>query len=499
MRGGVRRKLARRTMAKIKKTRLGTLGVSDARSPIDLRLAMFLAFLALVLLTGGGSRHDIAALVVLRPASAIFLALALIVGPLESAGQRGKVPFLLLGALAAVIAAQLIPLPPSVWQQLPGRGGVAVTDTLVGLPELWRPLSLTPGRTLNALLSLLIPAAGMALYSNLALAHRRAVLGLLIAGGALCVVWGLAQYIGGADSALYTYRVHTERKPIGLFANRNHTAMFLSLTIFFAVWYLARLSDIRGRRLLSMIGLASYCVVVILMIFILGSRAGLILCVLAVIVGAGVLVTAPWLRRWLPKAPNRPRSRWALPGSKALVPFAVLAIFLVLGGLAIITNRGEAFDRLNDGDAATPFDRSEVLPYLVRMAGDQWAWGSGFGSFDALFRRYESLSMLSTTYLNQAHNDWLQIVIEGGIPAVMVLGGFIAWLGWRATGAVRARVKGALGPQLALFASLGAIGFASLVDYPLRVPLLMLVTALIVCLLSEPDDFHAAATPRRRD
>lgn len=472
-------------------------GWAKASTPL-FQLSLFIAFLMVVFLTGGGSRHDILSLIVLRPASVLFLAVGLLTMP-GGTGSRATLPMLLIGALAAIMVAQLIPLPPAIWGKLPGRDIILRADALAGIAGNWRPLSLTPGRTINALFSLVSPVAAMVLYQNLSITHRKAVLGLLIGVGAVTILWGLAQLIGGGDSALYTYRVHTENKPIGLFANRNHAATFLAVTILFSLWYLLRLPDLAGRRLLRAIALFAYIIVVILVVFILGSRAGLLLCAYAVVIGAGALFAAPWLRRTKAGKPAKGRlvaAQWLANQRQLLVPLMALAGFLVLGGLAWVTNRGEAFARLTDGDAANPFDRSEVLPYLLRMAGDHWLWGSGFGSFDALFRWYEGTSTLSTTYLNQAHNDWLQIVMEGGVPATLVVLAFMMWLGVRATQIMRTKVVGAAVPQAVIFAVFGAIGFASLVDYPLRVPAVMVVMSLVACLLTEADDFHAPAARR---
>ncbi len=48
-------------------------------------------------------------------------------------------PFLvLLGALFLLPLLQLIPLPPSIWTQLPGRETAAQVDRLLGW-NVWRP------------------------------------------------------------------------------------------------------------------------------------------------------------------------------------------------------------------------------------------------------------------------------------------------------------------------------------------------------------------------
>lgn len=472
---------------------------SRAGAGLDPRFVLFLVFLVLVFVTGGGGRHDIVSLVILRPASVIFLVAGLLMKPAQ-ASVKTPSPLFMLAALAAVIAAQLLPLPPGIWQSLPGRVEMVPADKLADLPGIWRPLSLSPARTLNALFSLAVPAAAVILYRNLSAAQRELVPAIIVGGGVVSIAWGWAQLVGGPDSIFHTYRIHTADRPTGAFANRNHSAMFLALTMLFAVWNIVRLPDVAGRRVLKLIALISYIAIVVLTIFILGSRAGLLLGAFAGFLGAVLVSFAPWLRQPRPHTTKHARGGKfvrLLPTGRAFATVGIIAALLLLGTVAVMFGRGEAFSRLSDGDVATPFDRSDVLPFLLRMAGDHWVWGSGFGSFDALFARYESISMLSTTYLNQAHNDWLQIVIEGGLGGAVVLAMFIVWLLRCAIATMRSELPGARVARTALLATFVAIGFASLVDYPLRVPILMVVMILAACLLGEPEAFHRSA--RRED
>ena len=93
--------------------------------------------------------------------------------------------------------------------------------------------------------------------------------------------------------------------------------------------------------------------------------------------------------------------------------------------------------------------------------------------------------MLGPQYLNQAHNDVAQLVIEGGALGLglMLLG--LVWFcraGWRCWRAFRAS-DGSAGMGLFAWLSLATLLAASLVDYPLRTPSLMAVAALLACLV----------------
>jgi O-antigen ligase len=86
--------------------------------------------------------------------------------------------------------------------------------------------------------------------------------------------------------------------------------------------------------------------------------------------------------------------------------------------------------------------------------------------------------MLERAYVNNAHNDLLQVVLEGGLPATLVLLAFLAWLAYR-TRQVWARKDGPpdllarLGTMLAFMILAG-----STVDYPLRTPFVMIFAVI---------------------
>jgi O-antigen ligase len=106
-------------------------------------------------------------------------------------------------------------------------------------------------------------------------------------------------------------------------------------------------------------------------------------------------------------------------------------------------------------------------------------FGSGFGTFDPVYRMVEPDSLLSTIYLNEAHNEPLQLAIEGGLPALLLLLLFLVWWALAVVHAVRPResnVQRAL--AMAMATATLIMMLSSLVDYPLRTPLLSALFAL---------------------
>ena len=88
---------------------------------------------------------------------------------------------------------------------------------------------------------------------------------------------------------------------------------------------------------------------------------------------------------------------------------------------------------------------------------------------DSVFRRFEPDRLLSTIYMNQAHNEPMQLAIEGGLPALILLVAFAAWWLWTA---VRVLGPGARALSVAWLTVSAILLASSLVDYPLRTPLL---------------------------
>jgi O-antigen ligase len=99
--------------------------------------------------------------------------------------------------------------------------------------------------------------------------------------------------------------------------------------------------------------------------------------------------------------------------------------------------------------------------------------GSGFGGFDQTFRLHEPFALLMPTYFNHAHNDFQEIALDGGLPAILLLGAATVWWAiaslraWRA-GPEAQHILPKLGSAMLLL-----VFVASLVDYPARTPMIM--------------------------
>ena len=125
----------------------------------------------------------------------------------------------------------------------------------------------------------------------------------------------------------------------------------------------------------------------------------------------------------------------------------------------------------------------ETSLYLVRNSPrfEVWrpAWelflerplaGSGLGTFGEVFPRVQPASLVGARW-DQAHNDPLELLVTGGIVAVLLLGWALAWLlrsAWRTFhGRARSWQRAA---ALAWLAAVPAVAVHELFDFGLTIP-----------------------------
>jgi O-antigen ligase len=108
---------------------------------------------------------------------------------------------------------------------------------------------------------------------------------------------------------------------------------------------------------------------------------------------------------------------------------------------------------------------------------------------------HETQTSMQNTYVNHAHNDWLELLVETGLLGAAVMIAFLLWFARLALRAWRRHnTTGGPGVRAASVVILLLLGH-SLVDYPLRSPAMMCVFALACGLMLAPRA-APAATPQ---
>lgn len=416
------------------------------------------AFLVVLWIAGGASRADVLGQPLVRATAWLLLAASIILIPRWD-WKRYRPIVLILGCSIALVALQLVTLPPSMWSALPGRQLLLLSANVVGEPQPWRPVSLSPSATANALHSLVVPLTVLVLASQLRREHYYRlvpVILLLIFAGSLIGLLQVSQIRW--DNPLIN---DAPGSVSGNFANRNHFALFVAIgALLTPVW--AVRPGAKPWEALAAIGVVVYLGMVLLAI---GSRMGMLLGFVGFLAGLGIAGRRSWqLINEMPR--------------KYAVPIFAAAGLVGLGALvlSVTSGRAVAVDRLLN--AAEGGDiRTQALPVVLEMIGKYFPVGSGFGAFDPVYRISEPDGLLQRFYLNHAHNDWLEVVLDGGVGAIALLVGALAWFAiasWRAWVARRPLED----LPRAGSAILVLVMLASVVDYPARTPMIMAIMVL---------------------
>jgi O-antigen ligase len=437
------------------------------------------------LLFGGGTRGGFLSDTILEliaiPAFLASLA-TLVALPRSESKQRAEWALMLCLAIAALPLVQLVPLPPWLWTGLPNREQMVTVFGLLGRELPWLPISVSPSATWVSVLSLLPPFAIFLGVIQLSYSERRVMSLIFIAVGIVAAFVGLAQVAQGPGSPLRFFTVTNESEAVGFFANRNHFAALLySLLLFGAAWatnvaFTVGSWSERKNFETSTIAMLTACflglVILIVTESITRSRAGLALTIIAV---AGALA--------LPLADRRRSSGRVTP----------VRLILASASLAIVLAVQFALYRILDRFADDPLADSRVTfaRNTIAAAKAYMPFGSGVGTFVSVYPTFElPQDAISNAFVNHAHDDLLEVWLEGGVISLCLIGAFATWfllrsakIWWRVPDNIRA-IDLLLARAATIVVPLIIAHCA--VDYPLRTGAIMAVFAFSCALLIEP-------------
>lgn len=436
--------------------RLERLALVDGASAQRARLRIACALLIFLLAFGGGGSPaplaELACEIAAALASAVWVFAPAAYRP-DGARMASAYPALIVAALVvAVPLLQLVPLPPLLWQGLPGRETMHESLNLVGAGDTWRPLSIAPLTTLASLLSLVPPIAVMLMVSRLDEKGRLAVI-VVIAGFAfVSVLLGTLQMASPGGGGLLFYGQPDRGVLFGFQANRNTEADIL-------LCGLIALAALRGagRRARARpldLAYAALGLLLILAIVLTRSRTGIFLIPVALMFGLAAAIP-DGLRNFAA------RMTWGRAGIGALLLVLAAAVAALLAQTPVIAKVLERFD----------FSR-EFRPELWRdtryAIAQFWPLGSGVGTFVQAFQPAERLEVLDPLIANRAHNEFLEAALEGGLPLLAAWGVAVLIVSQRLARAAFGRLALPRAQRLCALGILTLGGLHSIVDYPLR-------------------------------
>lgn len=422
-----------------------------------------------ILFGGGGSRF---------PATEIFIQLsalpALFIGVrnlnIANLSRDEKFIGLLLISSIALVILHIIPLPPFIWQSLPGREILSELAVTISRDNAWYSLSIDPSMSIDSGLSLVIFAAIILAGYHINTSERIILFKLILGLAGVHLFIALMQMASGGEN-FYFYATSHKGLPVGLFANRNHmgTLMILSIMICAALYHYRRASlrnngSIKPGSSMAMIIYGSAAALFTLGVLITNSRAATALLFIAFLLI--IFLTIP-----------KKHSRFAMP-------FTIGGAILIGGSAFLLyyTNRFEVLNRLLERFEQNDDQRFEFWPNIWEALQNYMPFGSGLGTFDVGFRANESLEIVGSHFVNNAHNEYLELALETGVFGLLIAIFALLWLLKKILRLVKARFNMGLQDIMALYLSIGVglIALHSLTDYPMRRFTILAICAFFV-------------------
>jgi O-antigen ligase len=424
-----------------------------------------------------------------HPAAAASLLLFLVARPTLFRDST----WLLDGALVVLLGygwLQYLPLPGALVSTL-SPASEAFHQTLnLGVfdPAAWRPLSLAPTASLEAMINV---SAAVLFYWTIrecsGQAGARILTRSLAVMGALAVVLAVLQPVLFPNGKIYGFwtPIYIEAKPMGPMISRNHFASWMVLAAPITIGYLithARTYWVGSTRLKASVKMltdtralwiATCAALMVVGVIYSQSRGGLI----GLATAGVVAMTASWrqLRR---------RGRAAM-----------LAASLVFGaGAWLVSNPGLVLSRFQESTTQDWGGRPEIWAATTRMALQYRLTGVGLGAYEGAMPVYQTPPVV--ILFNHAHSQYLQWWAEGGLIGVLITLA-ITIAGLRLFLRRRRRDGGPLA-HLREGALAGMIGLAvqSIWETPLVTPAVLWMLAAAAALATERPPAHEAGGSR---
>jgi O-antigen ligase len=301
----------------------------------------------------------------------------------------------------------------------------------------------------------------------------RTIAGFITLFGALMAFFGILQRLVNPDG-IYGIRGTPQAIPFGSFVNQHHFAAFMVMCSGVTLGSLFGRDTTRERRLLLLVA----AVLMGMATLMTSSRGGLI--ALVAVVGYVVVATM-----FVNDGDNSDDRQAAARRRGRLIAVCGAAFLLVVFGSVLFLGESNSLIRgiglVDQADLSN--GRSHFWSIAVRIFFDHPIAGAGLDAFGVAFTRYDTWP--GVFRVEQAHNDYLQILADAGILGLGCVIVFIYLLfakGW----AIVKQSRSSYRRTLAIGAMAGCFGILvhSFFDFPLRTPsnafIFLLLAALAI-------------------
>ncbi len=358
-------------------------------------------------------------------------------------------------------------------------GSIAETAGVSGIP---RTISLDPFATQMSAYHFL--ALGLFFSVSLTLLNSasriRKVVILIAVFGFAYAFYAILQSVlsPGKIYGIYESRFAV---PFGSFVNRHNFAAYMEMTIGLPLGMLFAGAVERDKRLLYITGIALMGVALLMS----GSRGGLI-AFLAQVIFLIILTTG---------AKSRKRLILKVAFSSVLIAGIVIGS-LFIGGESSLTRIAET---ATSSDITT--DRGHIWAVTTTVIARNLPLGAGFGALGVAYTPYDTYSGLER--VEQAHNDYLQVVADAGLVGAAIGLFFLFWLFKFGLNAANSANTYRRGVAIGALAGCFAVLVHSIFDFVLHttaisILFISLMTIISACRETYDDDIELPAWQKRR-
>jgi O-antigen ligase len=296
--------------------------------------------------------------------------------------------------------------------------------------------------------------------------------------GIASALFGLARilFLDYTDSFKSVFNV--ESAGYAQFINRNHFAFLMEMTLGLLVGLRLKLEMTDAKKLLFGILIGFICLSIILA----SSRGGILSMVGLILVAILLHISA----RLKDKSHNRKSAfrkfRTALTAFVIGFVFLVFSIFAVafIGGDRIVSR----FEKIQDEVDAeeNEFQRKAIWNSTLKLIESRPIFGSGLGAYQTAITKFDQTSGKSP--LQEAHNDYLELLAGGGIAAFALALIFLTTLFQRINAKLQSRDK--FSKACALGSAVGIFGVLlhNFVDYGLHAVANAFIFTILVVIAS---------------
>ena len=374
----------------------------------------------------------------------LWSAETLISGKFRYSPSLLQIPLL---AVAIYAVIQLIPFGTTE------TGGISGISRSISLDPFW-----TRVYALHYF-ALFVFFAALLVYTD-KLERVKRIVWLITIFGFAYAFYAILQYVL-SPTKIYGIYEASYAQPFGSFVNRHNFAAYMEMTLAVPLGLLFAGAIPRDRRLLVMTGIGVMGVALILS----GSRGGLV-ALLGEIFFLVIITT---------KAKSYGQFVLKIALSVGLVALIITGAIFV-GGESSLTRIAET---ASSGDISS--NRWHIWDVTLQVIKHHFPFGAGIGAFRAAYTQFDSLSGFER--VEQAHNDYLQILADAGLIGLIIAAFFVFWLFRAGFRSIKAKNNFRRGAAVGALAGCVAIMIHSVFDFVLHTTAITLLFLTIASLV----------------